>query len=364
MTGADVIGMVAATAGAGSAVAGGIVTARWGSRRRRARADAAVRPLLYQALDEGDVDREALDRLSGVQRRALEAQARALLPVLRGEDHETLGRLLERQGAVAVARRQTHSGRAATRARAGELLGLAGAPDAWPDLVGLLHDHNAAVRVQAAQALGRLGQASAVPALLASVEGTHPLPVDVAADALARIRDCPVSVLRQALRSKSATTRALAVELIGRRQALDATAEVIAVLGTDPSIEVRARAARALGRTGSPSAVAPLLACLDDPSHALRAQAVVALGRLGAHEAVEALRAVLLGPSRQLAELAGEALGAIEPGGVEVLLEVAAGDEEVAATAGHVLAKRGGVREIVPPSDRVHGFGEGAKASA
>jgi HEAT repeat protein len=299
-----------------------------------------VRPLLFRALDEGDVDPAALAALSRAERRALDAQARALLPQLRGEDHDTLGRLLEREGAVAAARRQVHSGRAATRARAGEFLGLAGAADAWCDLVELLRDPDAAVRWQAAHALGQLGEPSSVPALLASVEGAHPLPVDLAADAIARIKDCPVSVVRQGLRSRSVPTRALAVELVGRLQALVATDEVIALLAADPSIEVRARAARALGRAGPPEAIGPLLACLGDASPALRAQALVALGRLGDAAAVGALRAVLVGPSRQLAELAGEALGEIGPAGVDVLTEVSAGDQVAAATAERVLARR------------------------
>jgi HEAT repeat protein len=73
-------------------------------------------------------------------------------------------------------------------------------------------------------------------------------------------------------------------------------------------------------------------------SPALRAQAVVALGKLGAREAVPCLEAVLLGPSRQLAELAAEALVGIGADGLDVLTEVAAGDDLAAATATRVLA--------------------------
>lgn len=340
MSAADIMGVAAVAAGCCSVATGVVLIGRRGSRRRRAALDAAVRPVLYRALEHGDVDPGVLDALPPAFRRALDAQARALLPQLRGEDHDALGRLLERRGAVATARRQAHSGRPATRARAGEFLGQAGAVDAWCDLVELLHDPNEAVRRSAASALGRLGNPSGVPALLASVEGAHPLPVELAADAIAAIGDCPVSVLRQGLRSPSVPTRALAVELVGRLRALEATADVIGLLGADPSVEVRARAARALGRAGSPDAVTPLRACLDDASAALRAQAVVALGRLGAAEAVGGLRVMLLGPSRQLAELAAEALGGIEPGGMDVLVEVAEGDDEAAGTARRVLARR------------------------
>ena len=68
--------------------------------------------------------------------------------------------------------------------------------------------------------------------------------------------------------SPSVPTRALTVELLGRFQALVAADEVIDLLHNDPSVEVRARAARSLGRMGSPASrpAAPAPASRTDRS--------------------------------------------------------------------------------------------------
>lgn len=302
-------------------------------RSRAARLKAEVRPILFAALDRGEVDPEVIDALDRRRQRALEAAARSLLPNLRGQDRDVLTRLLEHRGVVDEARRQTRSPSAAARARAGAFLGAAGTSAAVPDLVALLHDEDPEVRWAAARALGRIGDVSAVSPLLSALEGRHPLPVELVIDAVSQIRDCPVSLLRQGLRSRSVPTRAATVELLGRVQALAATADVIELLDTDPSLEVRARAARALGRIGSPHAVEPLLARLDAGPMAVRTQAAWALGEVAALDAVPSLRRVLLGPSRQLSEAAAKALARIVPVGPTVLAQVAEGDGQAAESA-------------------------------
>ena len=164
---------------------------------------------------------------------------------------------------------------------------------------------------------------TALSPLLASLEGPRPLPVDVVADAIFEIRTCPVSVLRQGLKSRSVATRAVTVELLGRFQALAAADDVLDLLHHDPSVEVRARAARCLGRMGTPRTVGPLLACLDDGPVALRVQAIWALGEIGAAEAVPALRAIVLEGAHQMAEAAALALLASGAFGVQVLTQIA-----------------------------------------
>jgi len=309
-------------------------------RARRARAEAAVRPILFDAIDRGAPDGATFDALDPVEQRALEALARSLLPKLRGRDRDALARLLDLRGTVAVAHRHTRSRRASVRARAGEFLGQTGTAASVPDLVSLLRDANPRVRVAAARALGQLGDPAALSALLARVEGTHPLPVDVVADAVVAIRDCPVSILRQGSGSASVAMRALSVELLGRFQALAAADDVVEILRSDPSPEVRARAARCLGRMGSPRAVEPLVACLDGSPAPVRIQALSALGEIGAPEALPVLRATLLGPSRQLSEVAAGALEALGPPGLRLLEHVADGRGQAADAAATVLADR------------------------
>ena len=337
--------VAAAVAGAVTAVliAGGILVRNRSRRAAAARADAEVRPLLFEGLDRGEFAPEVIASLTPVQRQALDGQARSLLPKLRGKDRETLGHLLYLDGSVDAARRQTHSKRAHTRARAGELLGESGSPAAVRDLLALLSDPDPRVRWSAASGLGRLGHTSALSPLFASLEGPRALPVDVVAEAVFQIRECPMSLLRQGLRSRSVPTRAVAVELLGRFQALAALDDVVGLLHGDPSVEVRARAARALGRMGSPRAVDALLACLDEGPVAMRVQAVWALGEIGAPQAVPALRALLVGPSRQMAEPAAVALAAIGEPGLRVLKHVSEGEGHSAAAATDALSIRNGL---------------------
>lgn len=215
-------------------------------------------------------------------------------------------------------------------------------------LLDLLNDPNPQVRWSAARSLGALGNPNALSPLLASLEGSRPVPVHVVADAIFQIRDCPVSVLRQGLRSRSVPTRAVAVELLGRYQALDAAADVVGLLQHDPSVEVRARAARCLGRMGTPRAVDALLSCLGDGPLAMRVQAVWALGEIGAPQAVPALRCMLLEPSRQMGELAARALLAIGPDGIQVLTMCAEGAGPPAAIAAGALASGSDLQASIP----------------
>jgi HEAT repeat protein len=309
------------------------VAGRGGRHRRRLERDDTIRSVLFRTLEGPNPSPDILGELRRSDARLLEAKARALLPALRGTDRETLARLLEERGATRTARQRCHSRRTNVRVTACQLLGDIGSSFAVLDLVPLLDDHRPAVRVAAARALGRLGQPAGATALLGAVEGRHPIPVDVAADAIQQIRDWPLSVLHPCLTHPSESTRALAVEMLGRTQALENLTELLDILQNDPSTDVRVRAIRALGRTGSPRAVEPLMECVPSGPPAMVAEAVSALGRLGATAAVPTLRVTLLGPSPALMQTAVAALAAIEPLGVELLHEIAADQYHPACTA-------------------------------
>ncbi|MGI9022633.1 MAG: HEAT repeat domain-containing protein [Acidimicrobiales bacterium] len=302
------------------------IAVRHHRRSRRVQREQLVRSILYRTLEHPGRSAQIVGTLGAADQRMLEAKARALLPALRGDDRETLAQLLESRGAVDAARHKCRSHRPAARVGACRLLGEAGSSFAVLDLVPLLNDRSPGVRRTAARALGRLGQPSAVPALLGALDRRHPPPVDEVADAIEAIRDFPVEILRHGVLRGPEPTRLVAAELLGRLQVLDAFDDLVEVVGLDPSLEVRVRAARALGNLGSPWAVAPLLCHFHGGPQALRAEAVHAIGRLGAAEAVPDLLLLLVGDNLRLSESAAEALAGIAPLGVAVLEELAADD--------------------------------------
>ena len=173
--------------------------------------------------------------------------------------------------------------------------------------------------------------------LLASLE-SGAITVDAVADAVVQIPSCPTTVFRLGLESPSEARRAVSVEVLGRLQGLEATDDVIGLLRHDPSPMVRARAARCLGRLGTPRSVGALLDSLGDEPPVVRAQAVWALGEIGAPEAVPALRGVVREPSARLGGLAAAALMAMGPAGIAELHRLAEGAGPPAALAAHVLA--------------------------
>ncbi len=319
----------------------GAVAAQRRHRKRMAQRDAIVRIALYRALDEPTEPARIVAELSPADRKLLDSKARALLSALRGEDRESLARLLESRGLTEAARHQCLSWRAATRVAGCQLLGDVGSSFAVLDLVPLLDDPRPSVRLAAARALGRLGQPTAVTPLIGAVERGGHLPVDVAADAIQQIRDWPVSLLPPLLSDPSQPTRALAVELLGRFRSLDCIDALVELLEDDRSTEVRVRTARALGRIGSPRGVQPLIACTDSGPTELRLEAVKSLGRMGAAAAVPALRNVLLGDSLSLSQAAATSLSAIDPQGVVALQDIADDHAHPAAvTSRKALATR------------------------
>ncbi len=311
--------------------------------RRHARIEAAVRPALLEFLAEDDPDPAALEVTSRAAGRSLDELAAGLLTKLRGEDRRVLERLLETTGSLERARRRTRRRGAVGRARAAELLGAAGHTAALDDLTLLLADRDHDVRATAARALGKLGDPAAVPALLASLEARRPVPAGVVTMALLHIGPAAGAPLAEALATPhSASTRAIAAELLGRLGGLSAAGELIRALRHDRDATVRAGAARALGRIGVQRAVAPLEACLiDDQAPAVRQAAAWALGELGGTRAFAGLAGALLSDDHALARRAADALVGCGPTGLALLQRTAAGHGPGAREARETLGTIG-----------------------
>ena len=167
------------------------------------------------------------------------------------------------------------------------VLGATGSRRAVPALIEALGDHSEYVRTEAARALGKLGDAGAVDGLLRALES----------DEDARVRHEAAVALRAPWARGPRATAAF-------QQAL-----------SDASWEVRAEAARALGRIDDESSVEPLLGALEDASYTVMTSAENALANLGrlalprlVETAAEEETLRLLPALRALAELFGEPL--------------------------------------------------------
>lgn len=330
------------------AVLASAIVARRGLRhalkRRRARIAAPLRPALLELAGGDGMDEAALGRLAALPRRewrAVEPSVLALLGKLRGDSRDALVTLLQRRGTLERALRRTRRPGAVGRARAAELLGATGASAAVPALVDLLADRDPDVRQVAARALGAVGDPAAAPALLAALGSGHGVPPRIVAHSLARLGPGAESALVAALDGTAATgpgadlARSLAVEILGLTGAVRAGRSLVAALRSDPSLEVRIRAARAVGRIGLPRALGPLVAATADHEPLpLRVVAARSLGHLGDAAAVPQLKQLLADPAHRVAHNAAAALALIGPAGVAALTRVAAGGTGADPTGG------------------------------
>jgi len=249
----------------------------------------------------------------------------------------------------------------AVREEAAILLGTLKDVRAVHPLVSMLRDRDRSVREAAIGALTLIGEPSVVA--LGNCLADPELPVQEAASAiLASIADERVlDSLLSALRNPDWIVRMHATKAVGRikhprsidplivllhdrvkavrEQASSALASIgeaaipalIQMLGHQDWL-VRLHAVEALGRTGSPTAVEPLLATLrHDSDSAVREDAVRALGEIGHPRAVEGLMAVLKEP--RLRTLAVEALGRIgDRRAVPILIDIVTGNHPMDIT--------------------------------
>ncbi len=233
--------------------------------------------------------------------------------------------LLVRQGTLERTRAATRSLDPVRRARAAHLLGQAGHRVARADLERMLRDRDEDVRRVSAAALGHLGDPRSTTPLLRTLAARRAVPASVVASAVAELGQWAHAALFSAIGDESPLVRAVAIEICGLAGAVPASPVLRAALRHDGQIEVRVRAARALGRLGVPDAVADLVAA-GGPKQpaALRMVVARALGDIGSPQAVPGLRRMLGAPEHRVAANAAAALARLGGHGVAALRDVAA----------------------------------------
>ena len=348
MNGAFALALALVSVALGVALMALAIVARRVIRRRiEARRLAITEPLRPQLIwmvagepHEAAAAVAALSKLDRSTWRAVEPSVVALLSKVRGESHTQVRDLLVRQGTLERTRAATRSLDPVRRARAAHLLGQAGHRVARPDLERMLRDRDEDVRRVSAAALGHLGDPRSTTPLLRTLAARRAVPASVVASAVAELGQWAHAALFSAIGDESPLVRAVAIEICGLAGAVPASPVLRAALRHDGQIEVRVRAARALGRLGVPDAVADLVAA-GGPKQpaALRMVVARALGDIGSPQAVPGLRRMLGAPEHRVAANAAAALARLGGYGVAALRDVAAegGRAGVEARAGLAL---------------------------
>ncbi len=310
-------------------------------RRRLHRRSQVWRLILTLTTGEPDEVEDARIRILAarpVDRAAVEEDAFALVPKLRGEARDRLRDVLRAWGSVDAAVRATTSRSAVRRCRGLYRLGVLAQPERRDVVLDCLDDRDFAVRRVAMLALGSFPDAVVVENLLRRAALEPRLRRDFLAS-VERIGAVAVPVLRSSVtqppdEQETGERRVfLAAEALGLVGAIQAVPEIeLAMEGA--SVELQVACIHALGELGAASSVVALSGPLGHQHPDVRREAARSLGLLGSEWAVPALTSVLHDDNVEVARAAANALHRCGPSGRQVLADSKAPvAREVAALA-------------------------------
>ena len=279
---------------------------------------------------EDDEVEEAYQRLlstTPAERAAVENDAFALLPKMRGDARDRLRTVLRAWGTTDSPSHSIRSRSAVRRCRGYYRLGVLAEEERRDDVLGGLDDRDFIARRTSMLALGSfphpdvvarmLDRAVAEPRLrqdfLASIDRIGRVAVPVLAEQLAVARDEATTYPMRSERRGQ-----LAAEALGLVGAVEAVRDIEAATGGAPE-EMQIACINALGELGSPSSVPALAGSVGHESADVRRVAAQSLGLVGGRHAVDALTPVLDDDNVEVARAAANALQRCGPLGQAVL---------------------------------------------
>jgi HEAT repeats len=230
-----------------------------------------------------------------------------LRPMSREEREQTLATLRE-IGAVSVALHSTRRWMPWRRALAVRTLGWAGADEAVPTLLALLHDRSRHVREAVVRALGLIGDHTALPRLGELFRAPGSVGAGVVYDALVGFGPEAESVFADGLGSADESVRVSSCFGIANVSEPAGARGWLEPMCADPSARVRAAAVTALAYVGGPVLPTSLALAARDEEPTVRAAATAALGSFDDAQAIECALDALLDPDRETAIRGGESL--------------------------------------------------------
>jgi len=312
----------------------GLVAVRFGRDRAELRRNALRAPVWREVmmLTTGEPDEvgDAYERLipvTAAERAAIEDDAFALVPKLRGTARERLRQVLREWGVADEAVRWTRSRSSVRRCRGLYRLGVLASQQADPTMrdavLARLDDRDFAVRRTAMLALGSFPEAGVVEHLLNRAAREPRLRADFLSS-VDRVGAPAVPVLRRGLTRSVAETPGgdrrgfLAAEALGLVGAVSAVPSLESAM-EESSDELRLACIHALGQLGASSSVVALSGPLGHHDPTVRRAAAASLGLIGGSWAVPALTTVLYDDNVEVARAAANALRRCGPGGQDVL---------------------------------------------
>ncbi len=231
----------------------------------------------------------------------------------------------EKLGYVDHYLKSLNSTRVWERARSAERLGVIRCARALDNLIAALGDEARDVRNMAVYALGLIGDERGVPAivncLLNCVDSLDKVSMRIVKSALISFGRVSVKVLRQGLKSSNWRVRAVVVDIMGNLSD-PAVADVLCLALLDREPDVRAKAARGLGKTRSRAAISDLMILTEDPFWVVRLHCTRALGLIYVPQAVDKIKVRLFDPNWQVRRAAAEALGLMKDHSLEALRDI------------------------------------------
>lgn len=207
------------------------------------------------------------------------------------------------------------------RAQAAELLGIVRVPRTVQPLVESLEDPELDVRMRAAAALGAMGGQQARGALIDALSDEDRWAAIRVVELLGSMGPDVLDELYAAYPRMGRKARLAVLDIVARIAGPEAGPFLVNLLHV-PDIDIRARAAMALGRVGYREAAASLGALLDDKAWPVRAMAAKSLGILGATAAIPQLRSALRDREWWVRANSAHALAALGPAGMNALAQM------------------------------------------
>lgn len=291
------------------------------------------------------------------------------LYVLSGEQHDRLVRLAEEVGLVNRYLERLRARGRWRKARAAENLGHFGGPEHISPLAQLLSHADETLRAVAARALARIGTPEAAHELARRLGDSSELTRLRMAENLERIGEPSVEPLIEVLEQAKENIESRqhgpvqAAQVLGQLRAPEARPALgyAALLGQ--SVDLRAKAAQALGKIGDPDDLPILFTAAEDEAWPVRAQAASSLGAIGDLSAIPVLQNLILDREWWVRLNASRSLANMGPDGERALTSLLEHEDRYARDrAVATLEERGITRRVAEELSATGERGESARA--